>query len=109
MDWNILFEYTAWACIIIGAFFTLTGAIGIIRMPDFYTRLHPVGITDSLGAPLILIGLAIKLGFTLLTAKIILLILFLLITGPTATHTLAKAALFNNEKPIGKIKEKKRT
>ena len=85
--------------IVAGAFFMFSAALGILRMPDFYTRLHPAGVTDSLGAPFVLIGIAILNGATLFSGKIILLILFMLITSPTACHALAKAATFSGLKP----------
>ena len=86
--------------IISGAFFMFTAALGVLRMPDFFTRLHPAGVTDSLGAPFVLIGVAILNGITLFSGKIILLILFLMITSPTACHALAKAAVFSGLKPV---------
>ena len=93
-------------CIIAGIFFMFSAALGIIRMPDFFTRLHPAGIADSLGAPLFLLGIAIQNGTTLFSGKILLLILFMLITNPTACHALAKAALYGGLKPL--IKEAKK-
>jgi len=75
-----------------GLVFVLAGAIGVLRLPDFYTRLHAAGVTDTLGAELILIGLAIQAGFTLLAAKILLVGMFLFMTSPTATHAIAYAA-----------------
>jgi len=86
--------------IVAGTFFIFTSALGILRMPDFFTRLHPAGITDSLGAPLVLVGVAVQSGLTLFSGKIILLILFLMITSPTACHALAKAAVFGGLKPF---------
>jgi len=94
--------------IIVGVFFIFTGSLGVLRMPDFFTRLHPAGITDSLGAPLALLGVAIKSGLTLFSGKILLLILFLLITNPTACHALARAALFAGLEPWTKGGRKKK-
>lgn len=88
-----------------GAFFIFTSALGLLRMPDFFTRLHPAGIADSLGAPLVLIGVAIENGFSLFSGKIILLILFLMITSPTACHALAHAAVISGLKPTLKRKK----
>jgi multicomponent Na+:H+ antiporter subunit G len=93
-------------CILAGGFFIFSASLGIIRMPDFFTRLHPAGIADSLGAPLLLIGIAIQNGATLFSGKIMLLILFMVITNPTACHALAKAALYGGLKPF--IKEAKK-
>jgi multicomponent Na+:H+ antiporter subunit G len=93
--------------ILAGVFFMFSAALGVLRMPDFFTRLHPAGITDSLGAPLVLIGVAIQSGATLFSGKIILLILFMLITNPTACHALAKAALYGGLKPLIKSGRKR--
>ena len=95
----------SWGLIVFGAFFMISGSLGILRMPDFFTRLHPAGLTDSFGAPLILLGVAVHFGFSLLSGKIILLVLLLLITNPTATHVLSQAAIVAKLKPW--LKEKK--
>lgn len=81
--------------ILAGAFFVLTGALGILRMPDFFSRLHPAGVTDSLGIPFVLIGLMLHAGLTLVSGKLLLLMLFLLLTSPTACHALARAAFLS--------------
>ncbi|MCH2037910.1 MAG: monovalent cation/H(+) antiporter subunit G [Rickettsiales bacterium] len=95
----------SWLLMIIGSFFILTGAMGIIRFPDFYSRMHPSGLIDSAGAPLVLAGIAVDYGLSLITFKIILLIVILMFTGSTSTHTLAKAAMLSGLKPLGKIEE----
>lgn len=94
------YNITSTALICIGAFFMLSGSLGVLRMPDFYTRLHPAGITDSFGAPLVLIGVILHFGLTLVSAKILLLILLLLIANPTATHALAQTAVVAKLKPL---------
>lgn len=76
----------------LGALFMLTAGVGLLRMPDFYSRLHPAGVADSLGAPLMIIGIACLGAETLSPFKLGMLVIFLLITGPTACHALAKAA-----------------
>ncbi|MCB2081609.1 MAG: monovalent cation/H(+) antiporter subunit G [Rickettsiales bacterium] len=93
---------------IVGTFFIFTGSLGILRMPDFFTRLHPASMGDSMGLPLILIGIALHTPFGLVTAKILLLLLFSLVTSSTASHALAKAALLDM-KPLGAIKPKPKT
>ena len=75
-----------------GSIFVLIGAFGLIRLPDFYTRLHAAGITDTLGAELILLGLMFQAGLSLVTVKLILISLFIFFTSPTATHAVANAA-----------------
>ncbi|MCD6035779.1 MAG: monovalent cation/H(+) antiporter subunit [Rickettsiales bacterium] len=103
--WNYFLEGFSWFCILGGAFFTFTGAVGMLRMPDFYTRLHAASLSDSMGAPLMFIGFAIQEGWTLTTAKIGLLIFFLMMTSPVATHALGKAALLSGLTPKGKMKD----
>lgn len=76
----------------IGVIFVLTGAIGVVRLPDFYTRLHAAGVTDTLGAELIILSLILQAGFTLLAAKLVLVGFILFLTSPTATHAVANAA-----------------
>lgn len=76
-----------------GSLMCLTGALGLLRLPDFFCRLHATSLTDTLGAPLILIGLMLQTGFSLETLKLLLVMLFLLLTSPTATHALSRSAL----------------
>lgn len=76
-----------------GAFFIIVGGAGLLRMPDFYTRMHAAGITDTLGAGLILLGLMLQGGWTLVTAKLFLILVFLWLTSPTASYALVNAAL----------------
>lgn len=76
-----------------GGLFGLVGGAGLLRFPDFYTRLHAAGITDTMCALLIVLGLAVSTGWALITLKLLLILLFLLFTSPTATHALARAAV----------------
>lgn len=78
--------------ILLGAFFVFSGALGIVRFPDFFTRLHAAGVCDSLGLPLVLLGLACHADSGLVAAKLVLLTIFILFVSPTACHALAKAA-----------------
>ena len=86
-------------CLIVGSFLCVTGAIGLLRFPDFYTRMHAVGVTDTLGAGLILIGLMILSTSLLVFAKLVMILLLTLLVGPTTSHVLAKAALHNGLMP----------
>ena len=83
-----------------GSIFVLIGAFGLIRLPDFYTRLHAAGITDTLGAELILLGLMFQAGLSLVTVKLVLISLFIFFTSPTATHAVANAARVMGLKPM---------
>jgi multicomponent Na+:H+ antiporter subunit G len=89
----------SWTLLLIGGAFGIIGGLGLLRFPDFYTRLHGAGMTDTLCALLIVGGLALQSGFSLLTIKLILILLFLLFTTPTATHALARAALIDKVEP----------
>lgn len=86
--------------ITLGALSIIVGLLGVYRMPDFYTRLHAASIIDTLGAMLILFGLILYYGFNIVSLKLLLILIFILITTPTAAHALAKSALHGNLKPI---------
>lgn len=75
-----------------GSFFMLVASIGMIRLPDFYTRMHAGGKADTLGQGLIFLGLIIYEGFTLISLKMLIIFVFIFIANPTATHAVAKAA-----------------
>lgn len=84
--------------LLVGSFFVLTGALGVWRMPNFFTRLHPAGIADSLGFPCVLFALIVVNGLNLVSAKLLLLLIFIMLTGPVACHALAKAAYLQDKK-----------
>lgn len=84
-----------------GALFVLAGGIGALRMPDFYTRIHGASLTDSLGPVLVLGGLMLQSGLSLVTLKLAAVLLFLMITSPTASYALANAALLSGLRPAG--------
>ena len=90
---TILIEAASWVLIIAGSFFVLAGGIGVLRMPDFYTRLHGSSLTDSLGTFAVLFGLMLQFGLSLATLKLVAIALFLYLTNPTAAYALAHAAL----------------
>lgn len=79
-------------CLLLGAFFSLTGAFGLFRFPDFFTRVHAASVTDSIVTLLIVTGLMLRTDFDLVTVKLLFIAIFLLLTGPTASHALAKSA-----------------
>ncbi|WP_283789910.1 monovalent cation/H(+) antiporter subunit G [Bermanella sp. WJH001] len=75
-----------------GVFFGLSGAVGLFKFPDFFTRVHAASVTDSISAILIIGGLMLQTSFDLNTGKLLFILIFLMITSPTASHALAKAA-----------------
>ena len=91
--------------IISGVFFMLAGTIGVLRLPDFYTRMHAAGMTDTLGAEFIIIGLMVQAGFSQTSLKLLLVAFLLFLTSPTASHAVANAAHQAGLKPLlGKFK-----
>ncbi len=89
----------------VGTFFLVVAAIGFVRLPDVFCRLHVNGVIDTLGAPLILLGAAIFIGASLVSLKLLLAIGFLLVSSPLVAHLLARAALEAGHQP-GVIEER---
>lgn len=97
MAWQ---DAVSWISIGGGVFFIVVGSIGLIRLPDVYTRLHAAGMTDTMGAGLVLVGLAFQAGPTLIAVRLMMIWAFLLFTSPIGTHALARAALHGKVEPI---------
>ncbi len=93
-------DIASWACLVAGSVVALIGVIGIVRLPDVYSRMHGAGMIDTLGAALILLGLMLQSGHWLVTVKLILIGVFLFFTSPTTTFALARAALNAGVKPL---------
>lgn len=96
---GIALAVLSWVFLMTGSAFSLIGGIGLLRLPDFYARMHGGGITDTLGAGLILIGLALQAGLSLTAVKLLLILLFLLIASPTSGYALAKSARTHGLEP----------
>ncbi len=103
----LVLDVLSWIFLLGGGFFAVTGGIGVLRMPDVYTRLHGSGMTDTMGAGLILTGLMFQSGFTLVTVKLFLVLLFLWLTSPIATHAVARAALHVGVRPVTNDRERR--
>ena len=95
-----IIDILSWAFIILGAFSLITGAVGVLRLPDVYTRMHAASITDTLGAGSIILGLMLQAGPTLVAAKLLLILVFIFFTSPASSFALAHAALSSGVKPI---------
>jgi len=89
---SLLIDGLSWALLLGGGAFCMIGALGLVRMPDFYTRMHAASVTDTLGAGLTLLGLMLQAGQTLVTVKLLVIGVLLFFTSPAATHALAQAA-----------------
>ncbi len=97
---SLLVDALSWACLLAGGFFCVLGAVGLLRMPDFYTRMHAASVVDTLGAGLMLLGMLLQAGLTLVGAKLLMIFVLLLLTSPTATHALARAAWVRGVAPL---------
>lgn len=97
---SVMIDAASWVCLVAGGIFCIIGAVGLIRMPEFFTRIHAASVTDTLGAGLILVGLVLQAGFTLVAVKLLMIGVLILFTTPTATHALAKAGLARGLKPL---------
>ena len=95
----LLIDILSWAMILAGSFFVIIGAVGILRFPDFWSRLHAASVTESAGMILLLIGMALQTGWTLIAFKLGVIGIFMLVTGPTSTHAVANAALVSGLQP----------
>ncbi len=95
-----ILDVAIWVLLISGSLFVITGGIGLLRLPDFYTRIHAAGITDTMGAWLIILGLCVHSGLNLVTVKLVILLFFLVATSPLASHALAKAAYLRGLDPL---------
>ncbi|MBK7062318.1 MAG: monovalent cation/H(+) antiporter subunit G [Rubrivivax sp.] len=95
-----MLDLLSWALLLAGGFFCVVGAVGLVRMPDFYTRMHAASVVETLGAGLVLLGLLLQAGFTLVAVKLLMLGLLIFFASPTATHALARAALLRGLRPL---------
>ena len=87
-----LLDVLSWIALMSGVAFCVLGAVGLLRMPDFWARTHAAGLTDTLGAGLILVGLMFQAGISLVTIKLLMILGFLYVASPTAGHALFRAA-----------------
>lgn len=86
--------------ICIGAFFYVVGAFGLVRMPDLFTRLHAASVLDTAGAGLLILGMILTAGFSLVSVKLLIILGVVVFTTPVATHALAQAALHDGVEPV---------
>jgi multicomponent Na+:H+ antiporter subunit G len=95
---SLAVEIASWALILAGSFFTLVGALGLVRMPDIFTRMHAASVTDTAG--LLIFGMMLQAGFGLTTLKLLILLGLFLFTGPVVTHALAQTCLHEKIEPL---------
>jgi multicomponent Na+:H+ antiporter subunit G len=90
----------SWVLLVAGGGFCIVGAVGLLRMPDFYTRVHAASITDTIGVGLLLLGMMLQAGLTLVTVKLGIIGLLVFFVSPTATHALVTAGMTRGVKPL---------
>ena len=95
-----LIELLSDICLLAGGFLCITGGVGLLHMPDFFARVHAAGVTETLAAPLLLFGLALQMEWSLDLLKVLMILVFILATNPTASHSMAKAALHGGRRPL---------
>jgi multicomponent Na+:H+ antiporter subunit G len=100
----LVLDLASWLCILVGAAAALIGGLGLLRLPDVFARMHGAGMIDTLGLGAILLGLMIQAGLTLITVKLVLIVLFVLYTSPVVTHALARACLNAGIEPRARFK-----
>lgn len=97
---TLAIDLASWALILLGSFFTIVGAVGMVRMPEIFTRMHAASVIDTLGVGLLIAGMVLQAGFSLVTLKLIILLALFVAVGPIVTHALAQACLHEGIKPV---------
>ena len=92
-------DVLSWISIVAGLFFMVVGTVGILRMPDVFTRLHAAGMTDTMGAGFLILGMCLQAGLGLVLVRLVIVYAFLMLTSPISTHALARAALAGGVEP----------
>ena len=97
---GVLLDIITFLFLVAGSISMLIGGYGLLKMPDVFTRMHPAGMVDTLGLGLIMVGLMFQSGFSLITFKLFLIVVFVLYTSPAVTHALARACLHGGIRPL---------
>ena len=97
---SLLIEWAGALFLLAGGFLCITGGVGLLRMPDFFSRVHAAGVTETLAAPLLLFGLMLQMEWSLELVKVLMILVFVLATNPTATQAMARATLTGVQKPL---------
>jgi multicomponent Na+:H+ antiporter subunit G len=95
-----ILELLSGLCLFFGGVLCVTGGVGLLRMPDFFSRVHASGVTETLATPLLLSGLLLQMEWSLDMVKVVMILILVLATNPTATHAMAKATLHGGQRPL---------
>ncbi len=96
---SLIIDALSWACLLLGCFLGVSGAFGVFRFKDFYSRAHAASVTDTLCVFFIVAGLVLQSGFNLVTVKLIFIVVLLWLTSPVASHALIRSAYQTGLKP----------
>ena len=100
MNLDTFLDILSWTFFLLGSLFVFSGSLGLVRFPDFYTRIHAAGVTDTFGSELIIVAMALQTESFTTLIKLFLIALFLLLTSPVATHAIAHAAWIGRLNPM---------
>ena len=93
---TLILEVASWLCILLGSFFMIVGTLGLVRMPDVFTRMHAASVVDTLGVGFLFLGMGFQAGLSLITLKLLFLLALFFFTGPVVTHALAQACMLTS-------------
>lgn len=97
---TLVLDVASWVCIALGACLAVVGALGLVRLPDVFTRMHAVSVIDTAGVGFLILGMALQAGLSLVTLKLIFLAALFFFTGPVVTHALAQVCTHENVRPM---------
>lgn len=97
---EVSLQVVSWLLLASGAGFLVVGAVGVVRMPDVFTRMHAASVIDTLGTGLVVAGLMVQAGFSLVTLKLLFLLALVFFSGPVVSHALAQSALHAGVVPL---------
>lgn len=92
-------DILSWILLTLGGVFVFIGGLGALRLPNLYTRMHAASLTDTMASILIIVGLMLQGGLTLVTLKLAAILAFILFSSPTASNALASAAILSGYQP----------
>ena len=97
---SLALDILGWGALVLGGFFCMVGAFGLNRMPDVFTRMHAVSVSDTMGVGLLVVGMLSQTDDWTVAVRLVIIVIVLYVTGAVATHALARAALHDGEKPL---------
>lgn len=97
---SVVLDILGWAALLAGGFFTIVGAVGLQRMPDLFTRMHAVSVSDTLGVSCLVVGMLLQTDSWAVGVRLVIILLVIWAAGAVATHALARAALHDGQWPL---------